>query len=476
MIRKKSPNEIMIVNEKQLLLNSSLIDEHKYLKPLLDKFDKIFKDDLEKPEYKVYFTDDIANFLRYTFNTLMEAVVEEWEKVVFLETVDKGAQPCQLCGNKGLVEIHKIKNKKTNKELLVGSDCIDKFSIGKDIEVSQSMRKMKKDKDSLRRRTEINVQIPNISEILPQWHKALNENPIVLPIALETDTKAFLDEADMLCKNYIDGKDMRKSIARIEELVPIISGCFDSIESFNNENKEKSYICSRTYKKWIIDKHGENSKVLYKIKVNGGFICNETIKAIHDIAFVRQHISLIEEHLSEHNLKFVKDEGSFFYFNYKRDEYFSFELVCSSKAFMEKCAELHNGIFSINIDEFKKLLKFSESAIENNSPINFCNELIRATGYYIFRNDDTMKYFVVKRPNHHERNSGEQYSEIKLKHIRDNILNEIQTKSDDELLKILEKWLSQLKNWKSREEYKELTSIDNQFLHGERHIYRKPRR
>ena len=97
MTRRKSSNEIMIADEKQLLINSSLIDEHDYLLPALDKFDKIFKYDLENSSNTIYFPDDVANFFKYSFDTLIEAVEEQWEQTTFFEVIERGTQPCQLC-------------------------------------------------------------------------------------------------------------------------------------------------------------------------------------------------------------------------------------------------------------------------------------------------------------------------------------------------------------------------------------------
>jgi len=478
MMRRKSQNEIMIVDEKQLLINSSLINEHEYLSPVLAKFEKISKDDLENPENGIYFTDEVANFFRYSFDTLMEAVEEQWEQAAFYEIVERGTQPCQLCGNEQLINIHKIRNIITLKELLVGSDCIDKFKISKAAEVSQSIRKKKKDADALRRQTEINVQIPNIGANLRQWYQALNDNPIVLPKPLETDTRAFLDEAYTLYENYINGKDMRNSITRINELIPQISTCFNSIESFNKENQDKPYVCNRVYKNWLANEYGENSEVLDKIKENDGFICNITIKFIHHIPFVNQHIGYIKGFLSEQGMEYINNEENILYFKYKRDEHYTFALQCSSSMFMRKCAELNNDIFTINMNEFKNLLGFTDSPKEIDSPIGFCNELLREIGYHVFLNDNTKKYFIVKSPvnQRNRRGSESQYSQVDIKVLIDKIRLEIYTKTDDELFEILKKYLNQLKHWKSKEEYKELTAIDNEFLRGEHYIYRKPRR
>lgn len=72
--------------------------------------------------------------------------------------------------------------------------------------------------------------------------------------------------------------------------------------------------------------------------------------------------------------------------------------------------------------------------------------------------------------------SESQYSQVQIKVLFEKIRPEIYTKTDDEIHEILKNHLNQLRNWKSKEEYKELTAIDNEFLRGEHYIYRKPRR
>ncbi|MCL2704086.1 MAG: hypothetical protein FWE91_10835 [Defluviitaleaceae bacterium] len=478
MTRRKSPNEVMIVDEKQLLVNSSFINEHEYLIPSINRFDKIFKDDLEIEEYKVYFTEDVANFFRYSFDTLMEAVEEQWEQTVFYEVIERGKQPCELCGNKQVINLYKIRNTVTNKELFVGSECIGKFKISKSVEVSQSIRKKKKDADSFRRQVEINVKIPSIGEQLREWYRLLNDNPIVLPGNLETDTRILINDSNDLYEDYINGKQMGIAIIKIKEFVPKILNCFESITSFNNKNQNKPYICTRELKRWITQIYGESPDVLDIIKGNNGFICNATIKYIHNMAFVQLQLNLIHKHLSEHKFEFINNNENLLYFKYKRDEHYTFALQCSPSMFMEKCAELSDSTFSINIIEFKNLLNFADKSKEIDTPIGFCNELIRGTGFYIFQNDANHKYYVVKNPNLQRDRDGYEmrYSLIDISHILDKIRLGIYTKTDDELIETLKSYLNQLRNWKSKKEYKELNEIDNEFLRGDNYIYRKPRR
>ena len=132
---------------------------------------------------------------------------------------------------------------------------------------------------------------------------------------------------------------------------------------------------------------------------------------------------------------------------------------------MKKCVELSNGILSIKIDNFLEILVFADIV----SPIAFCNELLRGTAYHIYQNDSNNKWFVVK-------NHDKLYAPISIYHVLEKICPIFHRKNDNELLEILLKNFTAIKGWKSREEYKELISVDEKLLVGDHYIYRRPRR
>ena len=464
MSRRKGSNQLTVSDEKQLLVHSSLINQHEYLMPAMSKFDKISKSDLENPDYIDYFPKDVASFFMYSFDTLIGEAEKEWEQDSYCEEIPIGQRACELCGYARLKFLHKIRNNITSKELHVGSECISKFNnIYKSAEVSQAVKVKKRDAAALRRQANINEKIPDIKNMLDDWHKKLHDNPIVLPTYLEESIRKLLNAASSLYEEYVSGKSCETSVFyEINKIIPQIDASIQEMEAFNKENQNKPYVCTKAYKDWIDKIHPDKSNVIMgKIKENCGMLCNETVKYLHYVPFVKTQLKLMEDVLAKHKLFLVSDDDDL-KFKYAKSDHFSFVMKCGYGEFMLDCAELNNSVFSIKMDSLLEKLKFDDHTV----PVNFINELIRNKGYRIYYHDESKKWFVI-------RNNDRLCCPIDISFYLKSINPEFHIKSDDELSDILTRIIKMIKKWKP---LKELTEIDERFIEGEHSIYRRPRR
>ena len=106
--------------------------------------------------------------------------------------------------------------------------------------------------------------------------------------------RKLLNTASSLYEEYVSGKSCEPTVfCEINKIIPQIDASIQEMEAFNKENQNKPYVCTKGYKDWIDKTHSDKSDLIIgKIKENCGMLCNETVKYLHYVPFVKTQLKV----------------------------------------------------------------------------------------------------------------------------------------------------------------------------------------
>lgn len=251
---------------------------------------------------------DGVSALTHNRHTLIDNATKEWRATSTVEiNYEKNAR-CQLCNAPNLkFECH-IRNIKNNIELLVGSECVNKFKIDGYIEQEKQLKDIKKGQKIVQRRNQFYEHFPNYEDFISDAEKYFSTLPILLPYELYTNLQDTIERMRLIATKYVnEGKKPYNSQYDSFALFQLAINNFTKLKTNSdihvNENKDRPLICKRQEIDWLISENKTN--LLQQISENGGLYTLSTLKNIYSINFIQGHIELI---LSRNNSDLMKFE------------------------------------------------------------------------------------------------------------------------------------------------------------------------
>lgn len=249
---------------------------------------------------------DGVSALTHNRHTLIDNATKEWRATSTVEiNYEKNAR-CQLCNAPNLkFECH-IRNIKNNIELLVGSECVNKFKIDGYIEQEKQLKDIKKGQKNVQRRNQFYEHFPNYEDFISDAEKYFSTLPILLPYELYTNLQDTIVRMRLIVTKYVnEGKKPYNSQYDSFALFQLAINNFTKLKTNSdihvNENKDRPLICKRQEIDWLISENKTN--LLQQISENGGLYTLSTLKNIYSIDFIKRHLELI---LSRNNSDLVK--------------------------------------------------------------------------------------------------------------------------------------------------------------------------
>lgn len=278
--------------------------------------------------------------LSYNKNTLIGNTTKEWRATTDIIDNSKRNARCQLCNAPKLrYECH-IRNIKNNKELLVGSECVNKFKIDGYIEQEKQLKDIKKGQKIVQRRNQFYIHFPNYEEFISDAEKSFSTLPILLSFDLYSDLQNVIKRMRVITTMYInEGKKPYKSEYDSFELFQLAINQYNKLKIKSDEyvsaNISKKFICKRMEIDWLVSQNKLN--LLEKISRNKGIYTLSTLQGIYSISFVQQYISLISAKSISNNMKFEKFSGNNIIFSFHKFGY-SYPILFSAslKDFMKQ--------------------------------------------------------------------------------------------------------------------------------------------
>jgi len=288
--RKKVRKLLINMEERELVLNSQVIEKYPKLKMVLRKYKTVSKDDLLNEED---FDEETKNIIQFVFKGIKDEAQKEWRGTGEPDIIDppniNDRIKCSLCGRRNIY-IFYIINRYNNNKLNVGSDCIDKFpKIDNKLPEGMTLRQAKssaaKGYHKLKRLEIFNKRFPDAQNMIEDWRIEYSSLPITLPAYLHNEIEDVHSRANTTFKNYINGKGSEADFIIFEELITKRRDLMLQCMSFIEENKNNKFICTKEIYDWILEKDNHKERLIKEIRDSTCILNEKSIPYIYEEKF-----------------------------------------------------------------------------------------------------------------------------------------------------------------------------------------------
>ncbi|WMC91297.1 hypothetical protein [Kineothrix sp. MB12-C1] len=395
---KRTSNRL-IINKKEMVLikNSETckdIDVYGNLFNVLDTYQTLSYDEFEKNNI---FDSKSRTVLLTSKKMLVDEIKNEWSSVGHSDIAVKETR-CQLCGriNKFVFFIH---NKNNDRELNVGSECINGFKgIENFSNIRRSLNEQIKHHNEQVRRIEFEeIDIDNVDYIknVEMWFKELD---ILLPYNLYDTINTLLYEINFLRTSYIKvGGNKEEIITSYFTIKKKLDTYQVKAKEFYKANKRNKLACNRKMSEWL---KNENQYIWESVMKNNGMFSLDTLMYAYNKDYVEEHIPDFSQHLQDNDIKFIGINGNTIRFLLENQDYvYSLTFLITCKEFMKEigCHCLTKKEYRFNKFDLPKI------SIEKN-PKNFnalytrMKNIIDSVGLGIDIDENTQQKYYVKLP------------------------------------------------------------------------------
>ncbi len=257
---------------------------------------------------------DGVSALTHNRHTLIDNATKEWRATSTVEiNYEKNAR-CRLCNAPNLkFECH-IRNIKNNIELLVGSECVNKFKIDGYIEQEKQLKDIKKGQKIVQRRNQFYNRFPDYEDFISNTEKYFSTLPILLPYELYIKLQNTIERMRLIATKYVnEGKKPYDSQLDSFDLFQLATDNYNRLkidsDKYINSNINKELICKRPEIDWMISEN--KTTLLQQISENGGLYTLNTLKNMYSFSFVKGYLELILSRNNSDLMRFEKiTEGS----------------------------------------------------------------------------------------------------------------------------------------------------------------------
>lgn len=375
----KGTNALATQEQIKLLVNSECTKRYNNLLNILIKFKRknkpIYSYDIKHLKDK---DNETFSILSFSFKELVDEASKEWKQYGFIGTK---FNHCQLCGSNRLNLNYKIINIKNNKEMIIGSRCIEKFpSINSNnINLSEEIKKAKK----IDRINKLNNKYENILDIIQSWRTFYLNFPIILPKYFEDQFTQLYLKSNKFYEDFLNEKIKLSNIDIFDTYIKDFSTLKKLAEKFFNDNKSNKYICDSVILKWI-NQQKNSTYLKNKIMLNGGFINNAISKHIYNLDFIYKFENEIYKYFNNAGFEIFSLTEDSIVLSYKTYENINIKLFLTLKEFTNKFSGIFFSKFSNNetnfiISRFKFLWDLDN--LENY--LYIINKRMKSNGYYL---------------------------------------------------------------------------------------------
>lgn len=287
---------LVIEREKNLILKSDILNDYPKFKEFLENTPVL-------DESEIHILDEeMRNFFEGgIFDAVISRAPKEWEvdKAKTLELEDKDIKNCQIC-NHPIKNLFYIINKINKKYMIVGSTCVTKFGILDKNELD----KLLKERETIKRREEINKSINNIEKTFRELELFIEKSPIIIKNKVINKFISLKEEAFSLYEKYInfnlETHEKNDITSKIKEILIKIKDEKNKINEYIDTNKNAKFIVTKDIFK-SIDYNDECRNNLQE----EGFVSYKNIFRIKDIKFIKSLINDFNKYLINQNMKII---------------------------------------------------------------------------------------------------------------------------------------------------------------------------
>ncbi|HBF2451793.1 TPA: hypothetical protein KRG96_003435 [Clostridioides difficile] len=291
-------SKLSTLTEKNLIMNSSIIDDY----PVLKKFYEVTPN---LDESKLDTLDDETKnlFTSGFFEVIKNKAPNEWEidfsKTNKIDSSDENSY-CELC-NKKIKNLCYIKNKINNKRLRVGSTCVTHFGI---ID-KKTLDEVIKQRNELKRRAELNKLINNVEKTLNNCDLFIEKSPIVIKNSKLEDFINIKKEAFNLKNKFIssnlESREKKEIVDKLNDRILGLEKGKVLLNRYIELNKNNKFILTKN----ILSSLDSNDFKGRESLLKDGFVSEKNIFKINDIEFIRSISNDFNKYLRKYNMEII---------------------------------------------------------------------------------------------------------------------------------------------------------------------------
>ena len=251
---------------------------------------------------------------------MMEKIMNEWYSSKDFEETDRDVF-CQLCKTKNKY-IFYIKNKLTDIELHIGSECVKKFPdiIG----VKQETRKfsqLKKEQERQKRVIDFDSSLKEDMDFLKNAEHEFENYPVLLTKKLYRGIEESLQQMNGLRTSYISsGGNIEEVINKYYRLKEDLTQLFLKAEARKKQVASSLLVCDRETSDWL----KKNNFTLWNdVLESDGLFNQSTLSRMQSAKYVEKQLSIFRQKISDHDIVLQKVSGDSIVFFIKNKRYYS---------------------------------------------------------------------------------------------------------------------------------------------------------
>ncbi len=267
---------------------------------------------------------DGISALTYNKQTLLDNATKEWIATTDIVDNPDRIAICELCNAPNLrYECH-IHNTHNNIDLLVGSECVNRFKIDGYINQKKQLYQIQKGQKIVQRRNEFYNHFPNYDIFISEAEDYFASLPILLPFKIYEQLDQVIKHMRIISAKYINegktptGSNM-SSFKLFERDMEQFNQLKNESDTFVTTNLNTPFICKRDEIDWLVS----NNKfdILQQIAENNGIYTINTLQNIYSLKFFQKNMRLILNRNSSKLIKFVKVNENSITFSFNKFGY-----------------------------------------------------------------------------------------------------------------------------------------------------------
>lgn len=333
---------------------------------------------------------------------MINKIMDEWYSVKNFD-VSESLLNCQLCGRRNKY-IFYIRNKLTDVELHIGSDCVKNFP---DITGIKQQRKalsqLQREQLQQKRKIEFEILEGNDINFIIDAENKFKDFPVMLPYKLYNEINNTLSQLNLSKTTYI------KNGGNLDEVFDVFCKLKDKFRNLYAQAikhydtvKNEPLVCDRETSIWLMK---NNQSIWDKVSKNRGVFNVDTLAKVYDDRYISKKIKDIMKHLVDKDIKMINISKSFIHFSIKNSRYvYAITFTIPIRSFMERigCYALTEPTYSFNKGTFNNIA--IETSNNNfHAVYNSVFTILNKKGYDFIVEEKTLQAYWKKLPQYKTR-------------------------------------------------------------------------
>ncbi|MDD3666914.1 MAG: hypothetical protein PHQ65_16730 [Bacteroidales bacterium] len=316
-------SKLLITQQEMVLIKNSdetkNVDIYGNLFDCLTDYKKLSAQDLEKD---ITFDDRARAVLMSVDNkkVMMDKIISEWYASREFETTDREIF-CQLCNTRNKY-IFYIRNKITEIELNVGSECVRKFPDITGIkQQNKKLSQLIKENEKQKRTIEFDSFLKDDIGFLKESEQNFSNYPVMLTKKLHRDIEETIRQMNTLRTSYIgSGGNIQDIIAKYIRLKEDIVQLFSLAENRRKQVSSSILACDRDTSDWL---KKNNPTVWNDVLENDGLFNKSTLMRMYYPKYIEKQLQILRKRISDSDITLQKLSGDSLSFLIRNKRYHS---------------------------------------------------------------------------------------------------------------------------------------------------------